>query len=143
MEMILADQKRREKDELAAVYNLAVDRGWHDIASACLKVATVERPESERRRIIAEMGLAGGVTPRDLIRDLRLAVADAYCVSPEDLEGPGRLPLVVRARQHFWYLLRQRGLSYPQIGKIARRDHGTVLRGVHRHRSRKVVAREI
>lgn len=60
--------------------------------------------------------------------DLIEAVADLYELPPDFLGDPnlkGRT--VIQARMAVCWLLRQRGLSTPQIGRIIGRDHTTVL----------------
>lgn len=49
-----------------------------------------------------------------------------------DLYGTGRSGGVALARQIVMYLLRAEGLSFPEIGKVLRRDHTTVMAGCKR-----------
>ncbi len=56
------------------------------------------------------------------------AVAEAYGVSVDDLEGKRRMRTVVEARQLAVYFLRKiNDLSYVAIGKIIGRDHTTAI----------------
>lgn len=54
------------------------------------------------------------------------------CDIPLDvLLGPCREAWVVQARQGLMWVLRHRlGLSYPEIGRVMKRDHTTAIHGV-------------
>ncbi len=66
---------------------------------------------------IAARGLTGTVE----------ALAQAYGVTSTDVLGRGRTKAVVRARTALMRSLRERGLSYPEIGHLLDRDHATVM----------------
>lgn len=78
------------------------------------------------------MSTAKGLPAHDLRRGNR-DVLDAVCETchvPVDLLlGPVRSASVARARQFAMLLLRERGLSYPEIGRALNRDHTTVMAG--------------
>ncbi len=77
-----------------------------------------EEIRKERRAVNA------GSSYRGLIE----AVADLYEIEPDALLSPNRRDvLTTRARQGLCWLLRQRGLSLTQVGKVVTRDHSTVL----------------
>ncbi len=74
-------------------------------------------------------------------RRIRLAVADAYTLTPAHLYAPGRAHPLAEARQVAMYLMRTRLLwptptrnaAFPseRIGRLlGHRDHSTVLHGV-------------
>lgn len=54
------------------------------------------------------------------------------CDIPLDvLLGQSREAWIVEARQGLMWVLRKRlGLSYPEIGRVMKRDHATVMHGV-------------
>ena len=70
------------------------------------------------------------MTPREkniqLIRD----IASQNRVTLHDVMGPSRAQYIVTARFKCYRALRQKGLSYPQIGAIMKRDHTSILYGV-------------
>lgn len=50
---------------------------------------------------------------------------------------PSRPPqAIAEARHECWYLLRERGWSYPRIGALGGQDHSTVMAGVREHEKR-------
>lgn len=54
-------------------------------------------------------------------------VADAFCISVEDLSSPGRYANLVCARITFVNLARKQGLGWTTIGKAMGRDHSTAM----------------
>lgn len=70
------------------------------------------------------------LTP-DRIARAAVAAGRAFEVSPRAVISRLRLPAVVRARQALYAALyRTCESSYPQIGRLLKRDHTTVLYGV-------------
>lgn len=59
-------------------------------------------------------------------------VATLMKCAPDDITGTSQYNLHVRARTIVCHLLRQRGLSYPAIGRRINRDHTTVMTAVRR-----------
>ena len=61
------------------------------------------------------------------------------CEIPLDvLLGPCRDAWIVQARQGLMWVLRNRlGLSYPEIGRVMKRDHTTVKHGVDAENKRR------
>jgi chromosomal replication initiation ATPase DnaA len=57
-------------------------------------------------------------------------IADRCGFSVNTLLGRGRTASVMRGRRELYSALRDRGLSYPEIGWLLGRDHTTVLYGV-------------
>jgi chromosomal replication initiation ATPase DnaA len=71
------------------------------------------------------------------------ALAKEYRVALDDLLGRNRTPTVVRARHHFWMLVRHTlDWSYPEIAKLFGADHSTVLCGVRKCEARVLGAKE-
>jgi len=70
------------------------------------------------------------MTPREkniqLIRD----IASQHKVTFRDVMGPDRHRYIIMARFKCYRALRQRGLSYPQIGAIMNRDHTAIIHGI-------------
>lgn len=65
---------------------------------------------------------------RPTLRHIMLAVEKETGVPLEVLLSPSRRPKHVRARHMcFWLARRLTGRSFPTIGRIARRDHSTVM----------------
>lgn len=77
------------------------------------------------------MERASDITPRaDAI--LR-AVSLRFDVPVDDIKGRGRSKTVSLARLAAYWLLKHRGLSYPEIGRVlGNRDHTTAMSGVRR-----------
>ena len=69
-------------------------------------------------------------------RQIVTRVADENGVRVADLLGPSHARRVSWPRQAAYVQLRDRGLSYPQIGRIMGRDHTSVLSGERAHRAR-------
>lgn len=55
----------------------------------------------------------------------------------ELMTGRGRDPKVVRVRQRLFHEFREEGMSLPEIGRFFKRDHTTVLYGIHKERERR------
>lgn len=70
---------------------------------------------------------------RAAYRPLLRAVAEAHGLEPEQIASSLRTPVVVAARQHYAWELRQRtGMSYPWIGEAMKVDHSTALHNIKR-----------
>ena len=77
------------------------------------------------------------MSPADLANRLQqhglfglvLDIAARRNVLPEDILGRRRGKLVMAARKDLYVALRERGMSYPEIGAMLDRDHTTVLSG--------------
>lgn len=55
----------------------------------------------------------------------------------ELMTGRGRDPKVVKVRQRLFHEFREEGMSLPDIGRFFKRDHTTVLYGIHKERERR------
>lgn len=68
-----------------------------------------------------------------LIKDLIAEAARVFELKSSEITGPSRQAYVVRARFALCAALRERGASYPQIGKwLGGRDHSTIIHAVDR-----------
>jgi len=69
-------------------------------------------------RLLRERGLLAEVE----------AVAKAHCATVDEILGPRRFKSIVSARRATAMMLREKGLSYPQIGTLlGGRDHTTIM----------------
>jgi chromosomal replication initiator protein len=84
--------------------------------------------------LIAEVIPRRRPAPSSDVELIKLQVAAAFALSPDDLTGHDRATAAVRARQVAIYLTRERtDLSLPQIGRaFGGRDHSTVLSSIRR-----------
>ncbi|WP_439538703.1 helix-turn-helix domain-containing protein [Sphingomonas sp.] len=65
---------------------------------------------------------------RPTFREIHLAVAAYYKLTPEDLMSPSRCQRIVRPRQMALYLSRtMTGMSFPRIARYYKRHHTTVM----------------
>lgn len=74
------------------------------------------------------------------------AAADLYGTTPEAIRGPARDKSIATARMVACWLLRQTGLSYPEIGRAVDRDHTTVMhacRVIDNDPTRLAIARQL
>src|SRR5580765_2541437 len=70
-------------------------------------------------------------------REIIAKAAMIHGVAVSKIVGPSRLRSVVLARDEVSWLLRQSGLSYPQVGAaIGGRDHSTAMAAVRRFEAR-------
>lgn len=61
-------------------------------------------------------------------REITLRVADMFGLTADELTGPSRKSVNVNARAVVARILRDRGISYPRIGRlIGRTDHSTAI----------------
>ena len=66
-------------------------------------------------------------------RDAIAVVAKEFSVTVPEIMSRKRTRTIARARQAAYYVLRERfALSYPEIGVVFARDHGTVFSGLRR-----------
>ena len=67
------------------------------------------------------------MTPREkIMADIGL-IALRHGLTRHDLIGPRRIAKIMNARKECYVLLRSRGMSYPQIGRIFNRHHTTII----------------
>lgn len=73
------------------------------------------------------------MTPRErYLSDIGL-IALRHGVTRQDVLGKSRLRNIVEARQHCYWHLRERGRTFPEIGRLMRRDHSSVIHGRRMH----------
>jgi len=71
-------------------------------------------------------------TPYERAMDEIGLIALRHGVTRKDILGRSKADHVVLARHHCFWHFRQQGRSLPQIGRLMRRDHTTVLHGVRK-----------
>lgn len=71
------------------------------------------------------------IAPRPFFpKELMAFVARSAKVSMDDLQGKTKTRHLHRARAVISIVMRERGLSYPYIGKLLHRDHSTIVHAV-------------
>jgi SOS response regulatory protein OraA/RecX len=70
--------------------------------------------------------IIGRFTEGDLDRLLSY-ICDYFQVHLDDLKGNSRMKKFATARKYCWKLLKQKGVTKKEIGKIFNRDHSTVV----------------
>lgn len=78
------------------------------------------------------------------IADVLADVVSATKVSAKRLQSSERTPYVARARWVAWFILRQRRMTYPEIGRMTGGfDHSTVIHGIKQAQKshRKLISR--
>ena len=68
-----------------------------------------------------------GMTPRQSNMLQIEAIAKAHCFTLEDILGPRKFKQLVAVRRKCIVMLRQKGYSTTEIGRIMRRDHSTIV----------------
>jgi hypothetical protein len=61
------------------------------------------------------------------LEHIKRACAHRFGTTPLEIDGSGRTQSVALARKVYMFLLRDMGLSYPEIGAKTGRDHTTVM----------------
>lgn len=79
----------------------------------------------------AKPGTIGGAL--SLMEQITAKVAAEYKVLSSELRGPSAMRSFNAPRRAIWCELRERGYSFPQIGKFFGRDHSTIMHGVRQH----------
>jgi chromosomal replication initiation ATPase DnaA len=72
-------------------------------------------------------------TPTTSAGELAQSIARRHGVAASDLTAHRRTNALVRARFEWWAALRAQGRSFPEIGRLACRDHTTIIAGVRRY----------
>jgi chromosomal replication initiation ATPase DnaA len=67
-----------------------------------------------------------GMTPRQANLLQIEAIAKAHCFTLEDILGPRKFKPLVAVRRKCIVVLRQKGHTTTEIGRIMRRDHSTI-----------------
>ena len=92
--------------------------------------------ERERPRPFDLLFLANQLDADPICWTILRRVALSHGVPAEQLLGRLRAPAISRIRFEAWAAMSEAGASYAQIGRLFRRDHTTVMHGVHSHRAR-------
>jgi chromosomal replication initiation ATPase DnaA len=67
------------------------------------------------------------ITPRQRNLNDIAEIAEAHYLTVEDILGPSRLKYLVSVRRKCIYMLRDKGYSTTEIGRIMNRDHSTIV----------------
>jgi chromosomal replication initiation ATPase DnaA len=67
-----------------------------------------------------------GMTPRQANLLQVEAIAKAHCFTLEDILGPRKFKPLVEVRRKCAVMLREKGYTMTEIGRILRRDHSTI-----------------
>lgn len=83
---------------------------------------------------VAKRKDTGGIFERNdvLVSDVIDKASELFCVHRRDILGPYRYNFLMPARFALCKALRERGLSFPHIGRVLNRDHSTVIYSVQR-----------
>lgn len=73
---------------------------------------------------------------------LILPVLQEYDVAWSILVSPSRMHKLKEPRREIWALLREEGMSFPQIAALCNRDHTTILYGYNEYLSMKEASNE-
>jgi chromosomal replication initiation ATPase DnaA len=76
-----------------------------------------------------------GMTPRQLNMELIAAIAQEYDYTIEDVLGKSKLKALVAVRRKCMVMLRDKGYSTTEIGRIMKRDHSTVVHALQKSRA--------
>tara|TARA_R110000868_G_scaffold410473_1_gene698590 strand:+ start:924 stop:1559 length:636 start_codon:yes stop_codon:yes gene_type:complete len=92
----------------------------------------IERAQKAAKRVqavrLATLARNLSTMPKPvLFPDLLNGVAAAFKITPDDITGIDRRRLYVDARAALVRILRQRGSSFPMIGKRLNRDHSSII----------------
>jgi len=80
--------------------------------------------EEEEEKVVLVDSL--GMTPRQANLLQIEAIAKAHCFTLEDILGPRKFKPLVEVRRKCAVMLREKGLTTTEIGRILRRDHSTI-----------------
>lgn len=67
------------------------------------------------------------LTPREKNLAAIGEIAESYGFTVDDMIGKRKHKMLMKARRECVAMLRAKGLSTPQIGKIMNRDHSTIV----------------
>lgn len=72
------------------------------------------------------------ITPRQKNLNDIAEIAEAHCLTVEDILGPSRFKYLVNVRRKCIYMLRDKGYSTTEIGRIMNRDHSTIVNSLQK-----------
>jgi len=76
-----------------------------------------------------------GMTPRQAnMLDIE-AIAKAHCFTLEDILGPRKFKPLIAVRRKCAVMLREKGHTMTEIGRILRRDHTTIVHALQKSRA--------
>ena len=77
-----------------------------------------------------------GMTPRQLNMMRIEAIAKEYDYTVEDVLGKSKVKALVEVRRKCIVMLRNRGYSTTEIGRIMKRDHSTVCHALQKSKAK-------
>lgn len=97
-----------------------------------VKVCTEKKDDKEYLDVLIKrtMVLLDGCTISRRLKLIILPVLQEYDTPWKDLVSPSKANVLKNPRRQIWALLRDEGMSLPQIGRLFNRDHTTVLHGL-------------
>jgi chromosomal replication initiation ATPase DnaA len=90
-------------------------------------------PEEKADEVVLVDSL--GMTPRQLNMERIAAIAQEYDYTLEDVLGPRKFRALVEVRSKCIVMLRDKGYSTTEIGRIMKRDHSTVVHALQKSRA--------
>ena len=81
-----------------------------------------DKDEKEEVALVDSLGM----TPRQVNLLQVEAIAKAHCFTLEDILGPRKFKPLVEVRRKCAVMLREKGHTTTEIGRILRRDHSTI-----------------
>ena len=76
-----------------------------------------------------------GMTPRQANLLQVEAIAKAHCFTLEDILGPRKFKPLVAVRRKCAVMLREKGHTMTEIGRILRRDHTTIVHALQKSKA--------
>jgi chromosomal replication initiation ATPase DnaA len=76
-----------------------------------------------------------GMTPRQANLLEIEAIAKAHCFTLEDILGPRKFKPLVAVRRKCAVMLREKGHTMTEIGRILRRDHTTIVHALQKSKA--------
>ena len=98
--------------------------------------ARAEKEEWNRKAWAAVGGKGGVPSPRAIHLAVAADVAQKYGVSLQEVMSTSRLKKLVTARHAAWAEVARRfpWISSPQLARMFKRDHSTILYALHKHK---------
>lgn len=97
------------------------------------RVRALERPHHRRKSTAVNDPMIMVESVKGLVR----AAAISSGLTEADILGPSRQRFVCTARQWVMFEAQAAGFTLPQIGRVLKRDHTTVLHGIRAERKRR------
>ncbi|WP_395652482.1 helix-turn-helix domain-containing protein [Brevundimonas sp.] len=72
--------------------------------------------------------------PRQINLEAITEIAEAHRLTLEDILGKSRHKYLVMVRRKCVVMLREKGYSTTEIGRIMKRDHSTIVHALQRHK---------